>query len=340
MSDVPTDQSPGDSEYSWACIHCNNICIVLFSHSFGVLAHSDSEELRIVAYLDTQGQRINLTNNVVPVSPNIKVYQSYTMLKNGIAPISRRGPDLGISVCSCSSYTSVIDSQYSNRCGTLRYIQVLCSFGHFSTSYDRWNEGRKDFGALTSDVSNPSIHSSDLILAQIRNMARNIWTCVNLPPEQSAAVEKYMNSLPVYLRQPHPQRTDSGASSSTAKHTATAQNLGVAYHLRNEKIRAIKLLVAFAVATKASLVICHVERFTDKTLNSTIYETNQVWIMTTIPGSYHLLSTEKRHPVGKGPSLPALITSSRQQKPIQTIHIATLDLTFCRTESQLPRRLS
>jgi hypothetical protein len=170
-------------------------------------------------------------------------------------------------------------------------------------------------------------------------MARNIWTCVNLPPEHSAAVEKYMDSLPVYLQQPHPQRTDSGASSSTAKHTATAQNLGVAYHLRNEKIRAIKLLIAFAVATKVSL-ICYVERLTDETLNSTIYETNRVWIMTTIPGSYHLLFTEKRHPVGKGPSLPVLIMSSRQQKHIQIIHIATLDLTFRRTESQPPRHLS
>jgi hypothetical protein len=46
-----------------------------------VLVKSDTEGFRIVAYLDTQGQRINLTNNVVPVSPNIKVYQSCTMLK-------------------------------------------------------------------------------------------------------------------------------------------------------------------------------------------------------------------------------------------------------------------
>jgi predicted membrane chloride channel (bestrophin family) len=215
----------------------------------------------------------------------------------------------------------------------------MYSFYHFSTSYDRWNEGRKDFGALTSDVSELSIYSSDLILAQVRNMARNIWTCVNLPPEQSAAAEKYMKSLPVYLQQPHPQRTDSGASSSAAKHTATAQNLGVAYHLRNEKIRAIKLLIAFAIATKVSL-ICYTQSLTKETLNSTIYETNRVWIMMTIPVSSRLLFTEKRHPVGKGLSLPVLTTSSRQQKHIQIIPNASPDLTFRRTEGQLPRHLS
>ena len=169
-------------------------------------------------------------------------------------------------------------------------------------------------------------------------MARNIWTCVNLPPEQNAAVDKYTSSLPVYLQQPHPQRTDSGASSSTAKHAATAQNLSVAYHLRNEKIRAIKLLIAFAVATKVSLICC-VERLTDETLNSTIYETNQVWIMRTTPGLFHLLFTKKRHLAGKELSLLALIMSSHQQKHLQIVHAVTLDLTFRRTESQPPRHL-
>lgn len=59
-----------------------------------------------------------------------------------------------------------------------------------------------------------------------------------------------MKSLPVQLQQPHVQRTDTGSSSTTARHTAVAQNLTVAHHLRTEKIRAIKLLIAFAVATK------------------------------------------------------------------------------------------
>jgi len=142
----------------------------------------------VVAYYDSQGKRINLTNNVVPL-------------------------------------LSVV-------------VGLILVFRN-STSYDRWNEGRKDFGALTSDI---------------RNMARNIWCTVNLPPEQDAAVKRYMESLPVYLQQPHLERANSASSSSNvAKHQAAAQNLGVAYHLRNEKIRVVRLLIAFAIATKHHL---------------------------------------------------------------------------------------
>ncbi|KIM28781.1 hypothetical protein M408DRAFT_307358, partial [Serendipita vermifera MAFF 305830] len=88
----------------------------------------------------------------------------------------------------------------------------------FRTSYDRWNEGRRDFAVMQSNI---------------RNLSRNIWTAVQLPPP-----------LP---------RTASGSSSNQAHHAAAAQNLAVAEHLKNEKIRVIKLLIAFAVASKHHL---------------------------------------------------------------------------------------
>jgi hypothetical protein len=39
-------------------------------------------------------------------------------------------------------------------------------------------------------------------------------------------------------------------TSENAHHVAASQNLGVAEHLKNEKTRVIKLLIAFAFATK------------------------------------------------------------------------------------------
>jgi hypothetical protein len=88
-----------------------------------------------------------------------------------------------------------------------------------------------------------------LTLCKIRNLARNIWSVVQLPPEQSEATNRYMKSLPTYLQPPHLTRVSSGTSSD-AHHAATAQNLAVGEHLKNEKIRVIKLLIGFAVAAK------------------------------------------------------------------------------------------
>jgi hypothetical protein len=45
----------------------------------------------------------------------------------------------------------------------------------------------------------------------------------------------------------------SGSSSNSAQHEAIANNLVVAHHLKNEKVRVMKLLIAFAVATKVRL---------------------------------------------------------------------------------------
>ncbi|CCA66866.1 hypothetical protein PIIN_00627 [Serendipita indica DSM 11827] len=106
-----------------------------------------------------------------------------------------------------------------------------------STSYDRWAEGRRDFSIMT---------------ANIRNLGRSIWITVNLP-DDAEATARYVRSLPVYLQMPHLARAPSDTSSSTAHQIASAQNLGVADHLRQEKIRVIKLLVAFAIATKHHL---------------------------------------------------------------------------------------
>lgn len=107
-----------------------------------------------------------------------------------------------------------------------------------STSYDRWNEGRRDFAVMQSNI---------------RNLSRNIWTAVQLPVGHSDAIDRYASSLPVHLRQPPLPRTASGSSSNQAHHAAAAQNLAVAEHLKNEKIRVIKLLIAFAVASKHHL---------------------------------------------------------------------------------------
>ncbi|PVG02823.1 hypothetical protein CPB86DRAFT_804616 [Serendipita vermifera] len=142
-----------------------------------------SKSSRIIAFLDTKGKRINLTNNVVPL-------------------------------------LSVV----------VGLILV------FRTSYDRWAEGRRDFGNMT---------------ANIRNLARNVWTAVQLPPEQSEAVNRYMKSLPTHLQPPQLHRVSSESSSSA--HQAAAQNLAVGEHLKNEKIRVVKLLIAFAIAAKHHL---------------------------------------------------------------------------------------
>ncbi|KAG9041881.1 hypothetical protein FS842_002408, partial [Serendipita sp. 407] len=130
-----------------------------------------------VAYLDNQGTRIQLTNNVVPL-------------------------------------LSVV-------------VGLILVFRN-STSYDRWAEGRRDFGTMTS---------------AIRNLSRNVWISVNLPEKEEDAL-KYMRSISTQSQSQHP------TSSSTAQHIASARNLWIADHLRNEKIRFMKLLVAFAIATK------------------------------------------------------------------------------------------
>ncbi|KAG8751652.1 hypothetical protein FRC14_007710 [Serendipita sp. 396] len=133
-----------------------------------------------VAYLDNQGTRIQLTNNVVPL-------------------------------------LSVV-------------VGLILVFRN-STSYDRWAEGRRDFGTMTS---------------AIRNLSRNVWISVNLPEKEEDAL-KYMRSISAQSQSQHP------TSSSTAQHIASARNLWIADHLRNEKIRFMKLLVAFAIATKHHL---------------------------------------------------------------------------------------
>jgi hypothetical protein len=75
---------------------------------------------------------------------------------------------------------------------------------------------------------------------------------VQLPVEHGEATTRYMNSLPTRLHKPQLPRASSGSSSNDAHHAAASQNLSVAEHLKNEKIRAIKLLIAFAFATKVS----------------------------------------------------------------------------------------
>jgi hypothetical protein len=87
---------------------------------------------------------------------------------------------------------------------------------------------------------------------KIRNLSRNIWTVVQLPDDHSEATIRYTNSLPTRLHKPQLPRASSGSSSNNAHHAAASQNLSVAEHLKNEKIRAVKLLIAFAFATKVS----------------------------------------------------------------------------------------
>jgi len=88
---------------------------------------------------------------------------------------------------------------------------------------------------------------------QIRNLSRNIWTVVQLPSEHPESIARYTSSLLSHFEKTQLARTTSGSSSDAVHYAATVQNLGVAEHLKNEKIRTIKLLIAFAFATKVSI---------------------------------------------------------------------------------------
>ncbi|KZT44138.1 UPF0187-domain-containing protein [Sistotremastrum suecicum HHB10207 ss-3] len=83
-----------------------------------------------------------------------------------------------------------------------------------STSYDRYYEGRKDFGTMSSNI---------------RNLSRLIWINVCLPPSPEERPKLFSSSTPKGL---------DGMSKSS---------------IRTEKIRAIKLCVSYAFAVKHSL---------------------------------------------------------------------------------------
>ncbi|KAG8825808.1 hypothetical protein FRC17_008517, partial [Serendipita sp. 399] len=158
----------------------------------------------VVAYLDNQGKRINLTNNVVPLLSVVRPSKGPLQQQVG-NPLARSSPN--------------------------PYLETS------STSYDRWAEGRRDFGAMTS---------------AIRNLARNVWVAVNLP-ENEESTHKYMRSMSTHPQIHRPSRMSSVSSSSTAQHIASERNIAINDHLRNEKIRVLKLLMAFAIATKHHL---------------------------------------------------------------------------------------
>lgn len=70
-------------------------------------------------------------------------------------------------------------------------------------------------------------------------------------PEEAEAAARYMKSLPKNtLHHPLFARHMSGSSSTSAQYEAIANNLAMTHHLRNEKIRVMKLLIGFVIASK------------------------------------------------------------------------------------------
>ncbi|KAH7340324.1 Bestrophin, RFP-TM, chloride channel-domain-containing protein [Rhizoctonia solani] len=96
----------------------------------------------------------------------------------------------------------------------------------YGTSYDRYYEGRKDFGTLMSNV---------------RNLARMLWVNANLPHASEDAKAKQPSAfMKIRGRTYQP-------SSSIKNPVITSASLRV------EKERALKLMVAFVVAVKHHL---------------------------------------------------------------------------------------
>jgi len=84
---------------------------------------------------------------------------------------------------------------------------------------------------------------------QIRTLSRLIWINVNLPPEALNPSSLYWRSLPARIRSNVPP-LNRQASSQLQLDMTHAQNLAIANHFRQEKIRVVKLCIAYAVATK------------------------------------------------------------------------------------------
>jgi hypothetical protein len=75
---------------------------------------------------------------------------------------------------------------------------------------------------------------------------------VNLPPDALDPSSFYWRSLPARVRSNVPPLNHQ-ASSRLQLDMASAQNLAVANHFRQEKIHLVKLCIAYAVAVKHSL---------------------------------------------------------------------------------------
>lgn len=88
--------------------------------------------------------------------------------------------------------------------------------------------------------------------AQIRTLSRLVWINVNLPPEALNPSSLYWRSLPTRIRS-NISPLNRQASSHPQLDVTPAQHLAIATHLRKEKIRVVKLCIAYAVAVKHSL---------------------------------------------------------------------------------------
>ncbi|CAE6507954.1 unnamed protein product [Rhizoctonia solani] len=107
------------------------------------------------------------------------------------------------------------------------------------TSYDRYYEGRKDFGTLMSNVRNLAHFGT--LMSNVRNLARMLWVNANLP-HASEDVKAKQPSAFMKIR----GRTYQPSSSIKNPVITSAS-------LRAEKERALKLMVAFVVAVKHHL---------------------------------------------------------------------------------------
>ncbi|EJD01266.1 UPF0187-domain-containing protein [Fomitiporia mediterranea MF3/22] len=96
-----------------------------------------------------------------------------------------------------------------------------------STSYDRFYEGRKDFGQLT---------------AEIRNLTRSVWINVAVPPDSGSATGQ--KGISEFLHPP--TLINEVAKGSTGGKMTSSQ-------LRRKKIEALQLAMAFAYAVKHRL---------------------------------------------------------------------------------------
>ena len=176
------------------------------------------------------GYNVTLTNSVVPL---LAVVVSHSELRH---------MGEGIHTTGCTGWFDPCVQEHV-RVFKNSGLHVILTLQTLSTSYDRYYEGRKDFGSMMSTVSRftlthcPALNNSGR-LPQIRNLARLVWVNVNVT---KADLNSSLASSSKFCVPP-------GHQGSAGDRTPLTSET-----LKHQKKRTLQLLLAYAYAVKHHL---------------------------------------------------------------------------------------